>query len=92
MKKYKQGDIVLIKYPYSDKNISKQRPVLIVSKKHNNPLYIVAKITSKIRKNSTVITIDNNDVDKPLPKKSQVVINDLYSVHYSGILKKFGFR
>lgn len=64
MKKYKQGDIVLINYPYSDKNITKQRPVLIVSKKHNNPLYIVAKITSKIRKSSTVVTIENHNVDK----------------------------
>ncbi len=51
MKKYKQGDIVFVPFPYTDNlSISKQRPVIILSKNSiNRTSYIVAKVTSVIR-------------------------------------------
>jgi mRNA interferase MazF len=33
---YKQGDILLIPFPYSDLTATKQRPVLVLSNSHYN--------------------------------------------------------
>jgi mRNA interferase MazF len=46
---YKQGDILLIPFPYSDSTAIKQRPVLVISNSHYNESQqdiIVAAITS----------------------------------------------
>lgn len=50
---YKQGEIVLVPFPYSDLSGSKRRPVLIVSNDVYNasfPDCVVAVITSKTTK------------------------------------------
>ncbi|MDZ7361513.1 MAG: type II toxin-antitoxin system PemK/MazF family toxin [candidate division KSB1 bacterium] len=48
---YKQGQIVLVPFPYSDLSGSKKRPVLVVSNDVYNasfPDIVVAVITSRI--------------------------------------------
>jgi mRNA interferase MazF len=46
MPNYKQGDIVLLPYPYSDLSTSKPRPAVILSKESFEGDFLVAKITS----------------------------------------------
>ncbi len=46
---YKQGDILLIPYPFTDLSKTKKRPVIVISKKTHKGNYVVAKITSVIR-------------------------------------------
>jgi mRNA interferase MazF len=50
---YKQGDILLIPYPYSDLTAIKQRPVLVLSNSYYNESHqdiVVAAITSNVTK------------------------------------------
>ncbi len=56
--KYKQGDIVLVSFPFADdKEKSKQRPVLIISNDAVNSIryaYLGVKITGSISGNQLV--------------------------------------
>ncbi|MEX2105198.1 MAG: type II toxin-antitoxin system PemK/MazF family toxin, partial [Bacilli bacterium] len=48
---YKQGDIVLISFPYSDMTATKQRPVIVLSNSYYNESHqdiVVAAITSNV--------------------------------------------
>lgn len=90
MTKYKQGDIVLIPYPYTDLSDTKQRPVVIISKNAiNKNIFIVAKITSVIRNDDFSFVIDPKDIDRDLKFKSEVRTNEIFTVHSSLIRKKF---
>ncbi|MCK4664132.1 MAG: type II toxin-antitoxin system PemK/MazF family toxin [Bacteroidales bacterium] len=90
MKKYNQGDIVLLPYPYTDLSNTKQRPVVIISKdtinKHN---FIVAKITSVIRNDQFSFPIKPTDIDTKLRHRSEVRTNEVFTVHKSLTTKKF---
>lgn len=89
MTKHSQGDIVLLPYPYTDLSDTKQRPVVIVSKDSiNKQNFIVAKITSVIRKDQFLFTIKSADIDTQLRRKSEVRTNEVFTVHKSLIIKK----
>jgi mRNA interferase MazF len=88
--KYKQGDIVLIPFPFSDLSATKQRPAVIISKDSiNHQNYIVAKITSVIRADRFAVAIAPNDTDNALKVPSEVRTNEIFTVHESIIIKKF---
>lgn len=90
MKKYKQGDIILIPYPYTNLSNTKQRPAVIISKDSaNRNHYIVAKITSVIREDNFSFKIDSEDIDKELKYPSEVRTNELFTVSPTIIIKKF---
>jgi mRNA interferase MazF len=87
--KYKQGDIVLIPFPYSDLSQSKKRPVVIISNdKINKYLFIVAKVTSVIRNDRFSYNIFKNQSKKLLNFNSEARTNELFTVHKSIIIKK----
>jgi mRNA interferase MazF len=80
---YKQGDIVLVPYPYTDLSGSKQRPVIIISKNSiNKENFIVAKITSVIRNDEFSFHLN-------LKVSSEVRTNELFTIHKTLIKKKF---
>jgi mRNA interferase MazF len=88
--KYKQGDIILLPYPYTDLSNTKQRPAVIISKDSANKLhYIVAKITSVIRDDKFSFPIAPTDIDRELKYVSEVRINEVFTVSPSIIIKKF---
>lgn len=87
---FKQGDIVLIPYPYTDLSSVKKRPVIILSRDTiNRDSYIVAKITSVLRSDGFSFQIQNTDLDNPIPKQSEVRTNEIFTAHKSLIIKKF---
>jgi mRNA interferase MazF len=89
--KYKQGDIVLIPYPYTDLSNAKQRPAVIISNDAaNKQNYIVAKITSVIRNDWFSFSISNTHIDRELNRESEVRTNELFTVSPTIIIKKFG--
>ena len=90
--KYKQGDIVLVPFPYTDNlSVSKQRPVIILSKNSiNKTSYIVAKITSVIRNDYFGLPIFKIDIDFDLPKPSEIRTNEIMTVDETLIIKKIG--
>ena len=74
---YKQREIVLVPFPYSDLSSTKRRPVLIVSNDDYNGKYsdvVVAVISSKIRpEDAYSIFLSNDDLDYGfLPEESAV--------------------
>ena len=90
MRRYRQGDIVFIPYPYTDLSGVKKRPVVIISKDSiNRANYIVAKITSVIRNDEFSFPIENAHLEEPLRRESEVRTNEIFTVHASIVLRKF---
>jgi mRNA interferase MazF len=89
---YKQGDIVLVPFPYSDNfTVSKKRPVLIISKDSlSKSSYIVTKITSVIRNDYFSLPIFKIDLDFNLEKASEVRTDVVMTIDESLIIKKLG--
>ena len=88
---YKQGDIILIPYPFTDLSSTKQRPAVVISNAKSNLSmgnYIVAKVTSVIRKDDFSFDLKNADLDTSLPKASQVRTNELFTVSDSIVRKR----
>ena len=86
---FKQGDIVLIPYPYTDLTAVKKRPVVIVSKdKINGEAFIVAKITSVISGGALSFSLLDSELILPLPKPSEVRTAQVFTAHKSLIIKK----
>jgi len=83
---YKQGEIILIPFPYSDLTGIKKRPALIVSneKLNNSDDRLCCLITSSKPKEGILI----NSLEKGnLPFKSWVKPNRLFTVHQKIIQK-----
>ncbi len=59
---YKQGDVLLVPFPFTDQSSSKQRPAVVLSREsynQNHPDIILAPITSKIaRRDDEVLLSD----------------------------------
>lgn len=87
---YKQGEIVAVKFPFTDGSQFKKRPVLIVSNNLVNQTgdYLVIQITSKYVEDDLSILINNFDCDVPLPLKSYVRTHKIFTVNETLILSK----
>ncbi|MEM9884804.1 MAG: type II toxin-antitoxin system PemK/MazF family toxin [Bacteroidota bacterium] len=89
---YRQGDIVFIPYPFTDLSRTKQRPAIILSNDQSNRFrkdYIVAKVTSVIRNDAFSYQLLTDDLDRTMPKPSEVRTNQLFTVSDSIIKKRF---
>lgn len=90
---YKQREIVLVPFPYSDLSFFKKRPVLIVSNNHYNnkfPDVLVCFITSNLYKDDYSVVLEDADLEVGiLPAKSVIKCHKLFTVEQSQILKRF---
>ncbi|MCL9980372.1 MAG: type II toxin-antitoxin system PemK/MazF family toxin [Bacteroidia bacterium] len=87
---YKQGDIVLIPYPFTDLSQIKQRPAVIISRTtENQSSYIVAKVTSVIRSDQFSFRLLTSEIDRELKYDSEVRINEIFTVSRNIIIKRF---
>jgi len=90
---YKQREIVLVPFPYSDLTSTKRRPVLIISNDDYNRKFhdvVVCVITSNQFKDSYSIELENEDLEiGVLPESSIVRVHKLFTIHQSKIIKKF---
>jgi mRNA interferase MazF len=90
---YKQREIILVPFPYSDLSSTKKRPVLIVSNDAHNQRFddvLVCVITSNKYKDSYSVDLSNKNLETGiLPEPSVVKTHKLFSVHKSKIIKKF---
>lgn len=82
---YKQGDIVLTQFPYTDLSQTKKRPAVVLSTKGQ---YILGQITSQFDFDNYTIPIRNEDTLHPLPKQSYVKTNMVFSLDVSLIIEK----
>ena len=90
---YKQKEIVLVPFPYSDLSANKKRPVLIVSNNNYNknfPDIVVCVITSNLFKDIYSISLDNNDLEIGImPEQSIIKCHKIFTIDQSKILKRF---
>jgi mRNA-degrading endonuclease toxin of MazEF toxin-antitoxin module len=89
---YKQGDIVLVRYPFSDDPAqTKVRPAVVISNENSNRLdsdVLIAQITSAIRLTPFSFPLTHVDVTVPLPKPSEVRCNKVATARNNIILQK----
>ena len=93
---FKQREIVLVPFPYSDLSSIKRRPVLVVSNNEYNAKYndvVVVVISSKIRKDDNYsILLSDDDLEYGiLPEESAIRVHKLFTIDKKRILKKFSF-
>jgi mRNA interferase MazF len=93
---FRQGDIVLVPFPFTDLSAVKQRPALIISPDRLNdvrPDLVVVAITSQIP-----AALDEDEVRLPeaelaacgLPKPSIVKLGKIFTIHQGLIRKRLG--
>lgn len=90
---YRQREIVLVPFPYSDLSNNKRRPVLIVSNNDYNQKFhdvVVCVITSNRQKDSYLVELQDSDLEiGVLPESSVVKVHKLFTIHQNKIIKKF---
>lgn len=90
---YKQREIVLVPFPYSDLSSTKRRPVLIVSNDDYNQNFqdvVVCVITSNLHTDTYSVALGNEDLEiGVLPESSIVKTHKLFTIHQDKIIKKF---
>ena len=89
---YKQGDVVLVSFPFTDLTSAKKRPALIISPDAFNRLnqdLILVGITSQLAGDEYGFLLDEADfVAGRLPKKSMVKVTKLFTIHSALVHKK----
>jgi mRNA interferase MazF len=91
--KYKKGDIVIVKFPFSDLSNSKKRPALIISNEVVNQTgdYLLVQITSKEKTDYFSCAISEFDFisEKALPLKSNIRLHKIFLLNEKLIIKKY---
>lgn len=89
---YKQGEIVVVPFPFSDLSSIKQRPVLILSKNLDNDSsedIITCGMTSNIKDSKYSVLVENKDlVEGNIPKPSRIKVDKLFTISQNIINKK----
>src|SRR6266480_3915811 len=93
---FKQGDIVLVPFPFTDLSAIKQRPALVISPDRLNdarPDLVVVAITSQIPAalgEDDVRLADAELAACGLPRPSVVKLGKIFTIHQGLIRKKLG--
>lgn len=87
---FNQGDIIFVKFPFTDGSDFKKRPALIISnsKLGSSQDCLLVQITSKLNKDGLSISISKEDCIKELPLKSYIRPHKIFTIHKSLILSK----
>ena len=88
MESYRFGDVVLVDFPFSDRNAEKRRPGLVLAQDSHGDL-LVARITSKSAELPTdIILINWKEAGLNIP--SNVRLLKLATTHESYVLRRLG--
>lgn len=89
---YKQGDVLIVPFPFSDLSSVKQRPVLVISKTTDNESsddIIVCGITSNLKDSKHSVIIENSNLESgEIPRKSRIKVDKLFTLDKAVIKKK----
>ncbi|MFB9843248.1 type II toxin-antitoxin system PemK/MazF family toxin [Mucilaginibacter ginsenosidivorans] len=81
---YKQGDVIAVHYPLTDKPAkTKLRPAIVVSNEISNQLdndVLVCPITTKTRDSEFSYALNNDDLSQSLPYGSEVRCNKIMTI------------
>lgn len=91
---YRQGDIVLVYFPFTDLSSSKRRPALVISPGSFNAAgedLVLAAVTSHITDDANAVHLWRGDfAEGRLPKPSMVKVTKLFTMHSSLIANRIG--
>ncbi len=87
---FRQGDIVIVPFPFSDGQLSKSRPAVVISgeRVNNTRDIILAQISSTSRSDEFSFFIDENRITVSLRKKSQVRVHKIFVMEKMLVKKK----
>ena len=87
---FKQADIVVVKFPFTDGSDFKKRPALVISNELVNKTSdcLIVQITSKINNDGLSIAIEDIDCLRPLPLKSYVRPHRIFTIPKALLLSK----
>ncbi|MBU1820583.1 MAG: type II toxin-antitoxin system PemK/MazF family toxin [Bacteroidetes bacterium] len=91
MARYKQGDIVVVNFPFTDISQTKRRPALVVSNDEVNETgdYLLVQITSQYRQDALTLPLSIEDYSsQPLPLVSYIRKHKLFLLNESLITSK----
>lgn len=92
MSKYNKGDIVIIRFPFTDLSSSRKRPALIISNDIVNQTgdYLMLQITSKEKADLLSLPIAKNAFtgNKELPLKSFIRLHKIFLLNENLIVGK----
>ena len=90
--KFKQGDIVIVNFPFSDLTITKKRPALVISNRkiNNTGDYLLVQITSKNIPDDLTYPLTNDSFVNGigLPLESYVRLHKVFLLDQSLIVSK----
>ena len=87
--RFKQGDICIVPFPFSNLQAVKQRPVLIISKDNNSDDVITCGITSYLKDSAHSVLINAENLSQGfIPTQSRIKVNKLFTLEKSLIIKK----
>ncbi len=81
---YRRGDIVWVKFPFSDASSEKMRPALIISNNTINKTrdYLLMQITTRLRGDKLSLSIQKQDYkEAPLLKQSELRLHKIFILH-----------
>ena len=80
---YKQGDIILVKFPFSNLTGAKLRPAVIISRNSVNESndFVCLQITSKIFHDNFFFTLEKNFTSAPLKLESGIRLQKVFTAH-----------
>ena len=89
---YRQGDIVLVSFPFTDLASAKRRPAVVISPDAFHVIQedlILAAVTSQLTLMPGGVLIGGGDViDGQLPKDSMVRLGKIFTLHSSLVIKR----
>ncbi|MBS3092027.1 type II toxin-antitoxin system PemK/MazF family toxin [Candidatus Pacearchaeota archaeon] len=89
---FKQGDIIVVPFPFSDLSGFKQRPVLILSNDYDNlnsEDTITCGITSNLKDIKHSVLIDSENLEEgSIPLKSRIKVDKIFTLERKIIRKK----
>ena len=89
---YRQGDILIVPFPFSDLRSIKQRPVLVLSKTHYNEIsddIITCGLTSNLKdEKHSVLVVNSNLLEGEIPRESRIKVDKLFTIEKSIVKKK----
>lgn len=83
---YSRGEIVWVKFPFTDASTSKLRPALIISNSIVNKTgdYLLMQITTNIRRDNFSLAINNSDfLGQPLLKAGELRVHKIFIINES---------
>ena len=89
---YRQGDVVLVSFPFTDLTPSKRRPALVLSPDSFNAAgedLVLAAVTSHITNDPDAVLLQRGDFAEGwLPKTSLVKTTKRFTMHSSLVVKR----